>query len=109
DVPLLRDVDDNYGMYAAVGTTTDARWPGAEALKSLDDVTYDQKFTTATRAVLGHATTTLGDFTGGNVFDEVNSLTVDVGASALSSATRDALLTTSANALLVGSEIIQFR
>jgi glutamine cyclotransferase len=107
DIPILRDVDNLPGFYAAFGATDP--WPGAELDISNDNVTYTKLLDVSDRAIMGDATTTLGDFAGGNVFDEINSLEVDVGEGTLSSSTNDALLTTEVNALLVGAEIIQFR
>jgi hypothetical protein len=107
DIPILRDADNGPGFYAAFGAT--GAWPGAELDSSLDDVTYDKLLDVADRAVLGTATSVLGDFTGGIVFDEVNTLTVNVGDGTLASTTRDLMLTTDVNALVVGAEIIKFR
>lgn len=109
DIPILRDVDDAPGFYAAAKPRRAGAWPGYELDKSLDDVTYAKVLDTNARAVFGTAGAALGDFAGGNVFDEINVLTVDVGEGELSSVSRDALLTLPANALLVGAEIIQFR
>lgn len=106
DIPILRDADDSPGKYAAFGARTP--WSGAALYDSDDNVTFSKVLDTAERTTTGLATTTLGDFTGGNVFDEVNSLTVTVNG-ALSSTTNTGLLTSQVNALLVGSEIIQYR
>lgn len=109
DVPLLRDADDAPGWYVAA-RGTNANWPGATIRQSADDVTYSTAAEVAESAVLGTCMTTLGNFTGGHVFDEVNSLTVDVGPGQLSSATRTALLENrQLNVLQVGAEVIQFR
>ncbi len=108
DIPILRDADDSAGIYAAakpIGTV----WPGAKLMTSVAGGDYTEAGTFTSRAVVGLTTVALTDWTGGNVFDEGGSVTVDVGAGELSSATRDALLNTDANAMLVGSEVIQFR
>lgn len=107
DIPILRDADDTPGFYAAFGA--DGVWTGAELDVSSDDVTFTKVLTAIDRAVVGTANSVLGDFTGGVVFDERNFLTVDVGDSVLSSTTRDAMLESTINALLVGAEIVQFR
>ncbi|MFH0934322.1 MAG: hypothetical protein V1879_03895 [Pseudomonadota bacterium] len=61
-------------------------------------------------AVFGTCTSTLGDWTGSRVFDEQNSVTVNVGDGALASTTRDTVLNSLAvNAMLIGSEMIQFK
>lgn len=107
DIPILRDADDGAGWYIAMNASTP--WAGAALLRSPDSVNFTQAFTTTTKAVTGLATTVLGPWAGGAVFDERSSVTVDVGEGQLSSLTRDALLNTTGNALLVGDEIIQFR
>jgi len=108
DIPILRDVDNDPGLYAAVGKNAGSAWPGAALFESLDDVSYGELLTLASSAVIGTATTALGTWTGGVVFDEANSVTVTVNDQ-LTSVTRDALLTSTSNAMLVGDEIIQFR
>ncbi len=109
DIPILRDTDNAAGFYVAA-KGADTPWSGANVYGSADDVTYAYGVTVGESAVFGDCTTTLGDWTGPRVFDETNSVTVDVGAGTLSSVTRDQILNDqAANALLVGSEILQFR
>lgn len=109
DIPLLRDADDYLGHYVAA-TSDSTSWPGASIQRSTDDVEFSEVAVVAERAVFGDATSALGDWTGGNVFDEVNSFTVNVGEGELSSSTNDALLAdTTVNALAVGDEVIRFR
>jgi len=109
DIPILRDADDDAGFYvAAKGDTTP--WPGGAIFNSTDDVEYERKATVVESAVFGECTTTLGDWTGARVFDEMNSVTVDVGDGTLASSTRDAVLNSlTVNAMLIGSEVIQFK
>lgn len=109
DIPILRDADNEPGFYLAMkGAGTN--WPGGAYYSSPADDDYTRLGTVTERAVFGTATTTLGNWIGGNVFDESNLITVDVGTGQLASSTRDALLAnTGLNVLLVGSEIIQFR
>lgn len=109
DIPLLRDADNVPGHYLAIkGQNTS--WPNAGLYRSLDDVTFDLQTTVADQTVIGSCSTTLGDWTGGTVFDETNTLTVVTGIGQLASATRDQILnSTSVNAAAVGSELIQFR
>jgi len=109
DIPLLRDADNLPGHYVAVkGDATG--WVRAGLYESLDDTTYELNTTVLDQAVFGIATTTLATFTGGNVFDEVSTLTVAVGLGQLASATRDEVLgSTAVNAALVGNELIQYR
>lgn len=107
DIPILRDTDNAPGIYAAVNSNTP--WPGTTLYRSGDNISYVKSISSATRAVTGTATTLLGNWPGGAVFDEVNSVTVNVGEGQLASVTRDVLLSTNNNALLVGREIVQFR
>lgn len=108
DIPILRDADNSPGMYVAMQGTGE-KWPGAVLYKSSDGTTYSQVLTDTSAATVGTATTLLGGFTGGTVFDEQNTVTVDMGGGVLSSSTRDVILSSTTNAMLIGSEIIQFR
>lgn len=109
DIPILRDVDDDPGIYvAAKGETTP--WPGAVILKSMDDLDFEEAENVLESAIFGETTTALGDWIGSRVFDESNSVTVNVGAGTLSSSTRAAIIDSrSVNAMLIGSEVLQFR
>ena len=110
DIPLLRDLDNTPGLYLAV-MADGADWTHCAVYTSLDDLTYTQVVTLADQTALGVCTTTLGNWTGGNVFDETGTVTVNVGAiQQLASVTRAEILTSqSLNAALVGSELIQYR
>lgn len=108
DIPILRDADNSPGIYVAAKPSR-GTWPGYQLLQSIDGgVEYTDAGTGTSRAVFGETTTVLTTWTGGNVFDEKGSVTVDVGAT-LSSATRDDLLNSDANAMLIGDEVIQYR
>ena len=108
DIPILRDADNSPGIYVAAKPSR-GTWPGYQLLQSIDGgVEYTDSGTGTSRAVFGETTTALTTWTGGNVFDEKGSVTVDVGAT-LSSATRDDLLNSDANAMLIGDEVIQYR
>jgi hypothetical protein len=109
DIPILRDADDRPGHYVAVKGDNPS-WHSAGLYQSLDTTTYSLNTTINSQAVMGGCSTTLGNWTGGNVFDEINTVTVAVGLGQLASVTRDDLLNSqSVNAALVGSELIQFR
>lgn len=109
DIPLLRDDENTLGHYVAA-SSAGATWPGASISRSSDDVEFTEAARVSERAVLGAATTTLGNWTGGKVFDETNTVTVAVSYGTLSSSTRAAMLADSGvNALLIGDEIIRFR
>jgi hypothetical protein len=109
DIPALRDVDDNAGLYAAL-TGYLANWPGGALYRSGDGgATWVEAGAASAGAVVGAAETALPAFAGGNLVDEISTVTVAVGASAtLASCTADQLLA-GANAALVGDELIGFR
>lgn len=112
DIPILRDADDAPGFYLAVSPRrahASDRWPGAVAAQSWDGVNYVQLLTTTAQSIIGTATTELAPWSGGVVFDERSTVTVQVSGE-LASSTRDAmLLDESINALLLGREILRFR
>lgn len=113
DGPLLRDVDDTPGFYAAFGAGSSERWPGAGFYESLDDVTYTKLFDVTSRARYGEAVTALGAWTGGAKFDEVNTVRVQMNGT-LSSVTRaDILNDRTVNAFAIGAdgrwEVLQAR
>jgi len=88
DIPLLRTIDNNPGVYTA-GTSFTANWPGAEIQRSSDGLSYSYVETLTTQAVMGTAvdapTTGRAGF-----WDTTTELTVRLIAGALSSTTRDA-------------------
>lgn len=109
DIPLLRDDDDGPGFYAAF-KGADTPWPGCVLFGSADGVTYTQIGSAIAEATqIGECTTTLGDWTGGTVFDEKNSVTVDVGAQTLASWSRDEILAGTATGYVVGDELLYAR
>jgi hypothetical protein len=92
DAPIVRDADNDYGLYAAVTATGDYR--GARVIKSADDVSYAAAGVVAQRATVGIASGALAGFAGGHVWDGVSSLTVvlDEGSGGtLASATKTAI------------------
>jgi len=109
DLPALRDVDNLPGLYVAV-TGSATNWTSAAVYDSLDDITYTTQSLITSQAPLGTCSTALGNWAGGNVFDETNTVTVDVGLQQLASVTySDILANTATNAALVGNELIQYR
>lgn len=107
DIPQLREADDDYGFYAALAGVL-STWRGGAIFTSPDGVDYSQLGALSSGTAIGSATTALGGWTGGNIFDELNAVTVRLGAGTLSSATESAVLNGS-NLALLGSELIQFR
>jgi hypothetical protein len=111
DIPLLSDADSEVGFYVAMVGALDTNWRGATLYKSIDNgVNYTAIETTSTATRIGTCTTTLGAFAGGNVFDELNTVTVQLspGSSALTSSTEYGVLN-GANVCLIGSEILQYK
>ncbi|HEY6021544.1 MAG TPA: phage tail protein [Candidatus Paceibacterota bacterium] len=109
DIPLLRDQDDGVGFYAAACPYS-GTWSGEQTFKSNDG---GASWTQNGRAILnagtiGLAASVLGNFTGGNIFDETNSVAVTLRNGTLSSSTELGVLN-GANVLLLGNEIIQFK
>lgn len=111
DGPLLRDGDDVPGWYVAAKRGSDGSlWPGASIQQSWDGVSYSEVANFTSQSVFGTAESTLGDWQGGNVFDESSTLQVNVGSGQLSSSTRSAMLSDlTINVMLVGDEVIRFR
>lgn len=108
DIPLLRDQDNDAGFYVAAGGLAGQDWPGCVIFKSRDGGgTWDEVATLTTAAVMGAATTVLGDFSR-NLIDEANTVTVRLRSGTLSSVTLLAMRN-GANAALLGNEIIKFR
>lgn len=108
DMPILRDADDDPGYYLA-GTGYLSSWRGASAYRSANDgATYTAVRDVVSRVVSGQADTVLGNYSGGNTVDEINSVDVTLLSGELSSITRAQLLN-SGNGALLGDELIQFQ
>lgn len=112
DIALLRDADDAPGAYvAAYGPAP--HWRGAVLYTSADGVAWNRVLTLPRPgSAIGAATNALGNWTGGNVFDESNSLNVSLYNGTAESSTRLGVLN-GANALAIeganGWEILQYR
>lgn len=105
DIPILRDADDDVGLYAAfAGDSTP--WPGAALYKSPDDSIYTLSQSATDSAGMGATSTALTTWAGGFVFDEASSVTVIMESGTLSSFTRDQIFDGTAPAYLIGSEIV---
>lgn len=90
DGPIMRDIDSNAGLYVAMEGVTSDGWGGAQLYAGADDTTLVSKGTVSNAATIGFAENALGNFSL-NIFDETNTLTVDVGDGELNSATRSAV------------------
>lgn len=109
DIPLLRDADDAPGYLLAVSGGGASNWRSAGIYDSTDATTYTLQRTVDSQAVIGSATSVLANWTGGNVWDDVSTVTVQVDGE-LSSATSAAVIARrDVNAALIGDELVQYR
>lgn len=112
DAPIIRDSDSDPSLYGILGSAS-VTWPGSQVLKSTDNLNFADVGSTTSAGIFGAATTTLGNFLGGNVFDELNSVEVLLTSGTLSSRTRAEVLG-GANTAILGStgerlEVFRFR
>lgn len=107
DIPMLRDSDDDAGLYVAARGYLSA-WDGAELW---DGGSPDGLSRTAVAflspCTIGNAASALGSFAGGNVVDELSTVDVLVPGQTLVSVTRAELLS-GENAALLGDELIGY-
>lgn len=110
DLPPLRDQDDDLIIYVAMaGAVRDMTWPGAVLYRSTDGgSSYYVVLSTPAAATIGIAVSALGDWTGGNRWDEHSAVDVLLSSGTFSSGTDLAVLN-GANAVAIGEEIVQFR
>lgn len=89
DIALLRDVDDDPGFYVA-GWGMMPAWRGGVIYTSADSGATWTRAATIPRpgSGIGYAANALGNWPGGNFFDEKNSLTVSMSNGATESRTR---------------------
>jgi hypothetical protein len=106
DLPPLRDGDYNqYVAYIAASGVLSG-WPSAAIMKSSDGQSYSLLSLVNTASKMGVAETALSDWTGGNIFDEKNTVDIKMyGNSTLASVTRDEALAGDF-CILLGNEII---
>ncbi|AMM23158.1 phage tail protein [Variovorax sp. PAMC 28711] len=90
DIPLLRDADNDAGIYAALDSYGDVP-ASAELLVGDDDNTLVPRGTVSASAPIGVAETALGAWSR-KLIDETNLITVDLGDDVFNSVTRDVLL-----------------
>ncbi len=92
DSPLLRDQDNNPGFYVAVAGTT-VGWKGSQIYESVDSgLNYSPILTFTDESIIAIAQGVLGNFTVGNIFDNGNSVTVQMKSGILLSATQEQVL-----------------
>lgn len=108
DSPIVLETNNDPGLYGA-GAGYASTWPGGSAWKSTDGgTTYTQQADMPAKATIGYAQSVLGDFAGGNMVDEINTVDISMHSGALASITNADLLN-NGNAAILGGEIIQFR
>ena len=101
DIPLLRDIDNNAGLYAAMDSFADAP-ASAELLVGDDDNTLTPRGTVSASAPIGFAETALAGWVKRSV-DETNIFTVNLGDDVFNSVTRDVLLANGGEFWALGS------
>lgn len=108
DCPALRVQDTSPGLYVAAAGPTSS-WGGAQIQMSRSGTAFSPVDIIANPAVMGVANTALGNWSGGNIPDESNSVDVQLyGSSAVYSASWTDFLN-EVNVALLGSEVIMFR
>jgi hypothetical protein len=113
DLQPLRDQDGNTAIpqLYVVMCGADVNWAGGVLFKSLDGgATWIQQVTSTLASGVGVTTAALTDWTGGNVFDECSTVTVNIltPGGSLASASELAVLN-GANLCLIGNELLQFK
>lgn len=109
DIPLLRDGDDDAGLYAVAASYGSGRWGGAQISKqAASGGGFTPVKALFVRGTLGRALGALGNFTQGNRWDETNTVEVALTSGTLASASATAVYA-GANAAWLGDELIQFR
>lgn len=103
DIPILRDADDDNGVYAAFAPYT-TNWSGAALYRGADDATLAVVSTVTTSTGVGVATTALANCPN-NTLDRVNTVRVEeVGTQA--STDYETALNTGEGCWLIGDEIV---
>jgi hypothetical protein len=107
DIPILRDADDDDGFYVAARSVVSSGWPGAVFYKE-GNTGFESVTQITTESVMGITLDALDDYSGPNVVEETSRVQVNVAHGELASSTRDAIINGTTNALLIGSEVVQF-
>lgn len=108
DIPILRDGDDNAGIYVPMGGLS-PDYPGGALWIGADDTTLEPRGTVEAEAVIGYAETVLGDWTS-HRFDHASSVIVQLREDQqLDSALHADVYAAEANAIVLGSEILCYQ
>lgn len=110
DTALLRDEDDTVGYYAAGGPVTSGKWLGETVFRSVDNGSSFSSIATINgQSAIGSSITMLGNFSGCNTFDELNTVTIIVDNPVTLSSMPESSILNGLNVCLLGSEILQFK
>lgn len=101
DGPIIQDVDNNAGIYAAMEPMGSSAH-GAELFIGDDDTSLLSRGIVANAAVIGSAENALGSWSSG-IMDEANVLVVNIGTGVLNSTSRALIDTTTVNAFAIGA------
>jgi hypothetical protein len=108
NINMLQDTDDDAGFYAAASSTATG-WRGATLSRSNDGgTTWVFAGTLFSLSVAGTCTTALGNYLGGNIADELNSVTVSLTNGSLASVSYAAFIS-NVQVAIIGDEIVSFR
>ncbi len=109
DLPPLRDADGaGSNLYVAMYGSTG--WPGATLFKSSDSgITWVAGVSQGALSTVGKATTALGDWLGNNMFDEGNTVDVQILSGNTLSSLPELSILNGGNVGLLGNEIFQFK
>jgi hypothetical protein len=110
NINMLQDADNDAGFYAAgCARNPLVTWNGATVYASSNGgASYSALATITAETTMGYTTDALGDFAGGNIPDELNSVNVTLLQGTLSS-TGYAGLLVGTNMAVIGDEIVFFR
>jgi hypothetical protein len=110
NINMIRDADNDAGFWAgACARDPLAIWRGASLFASSDGgASYASLATITSESTMGYTTDALGDFAGGNIPDELNSVNVVLNQGTLSSIDYAGLLA-GTYAAVIGDEILYFR
>lgn len=110
DTSILRDQDDNPGVYVALGGA--GTFNGAALFVGEDEADLTAQGSVASECAMGHAEDALADFTLG-FLDELHTVTVQLFSGALASTTYDRVVNNTDNYCALGApgrwELLQFR
>lgn len=107
DIPMLRDDDDDAGIYIAMVGSSPDNWHGAILYQSKDGISYDRLLPQFAQAAIGSSSDALasGPYT---VWDTTNTVTIFMSNGTLSSSDRLSVIN-GANTALLGSEILSWQ